>query len=201
MATVVLHTDAYRKPSVAVLKHSRRHRVAILKDAEQPRSVAVTLFPRAHHQKLAVVDTAIRDGALMGMTFKKHGFAVQQNRLFTTRLWLPAWITKHLGYIKGQKLRVEVYEFYGNEHLYGIVVEYTSVSHDLPPRPSYGARSVWRAIGKTAGLEAQILGQSGTYHWLRYVICLITSLVASWHIIQTAAQIARLSSDSSTLDV
>jgi len=143
-----LHTDSYTAPSVEVLRHTARNRVALLRDNGQTRSVAITLFPRWPSVELAAVNEVIRRNALMGKTFRDHGFAVRQNRLWLSAFGLPSRLKQRLDFTPEQRLAVEVYEFYGDTHLYGTVVEFALATAHLPDRPSHGRMAVWRFFGQ-----------------------------------------------------
>ncbi|HEX6258711.1 MAG TPA: hypothetical protein VFZ48_04480 [Candidatus Saccharimonadales bacterium] len=173
MAAITLHTDTYSLPSVKVIAHKKSHRVAVLCDQGEPKSLAVTIFPVRKSAILAMPDRDIRLGGLMGKTFRAHGFAVDQNRLLLVRRPLPHYICKRLDVPQGSKGYVEVYEFFAGPHCYGIVIEYVKDTAVLPPRPARGSRFVrcipgqWLRLAITEALAYAYLKRS-LYYALHY---------------------------------
>lgn len=194
MTAIVLHTDTYTLPSVEVLRHTSRVRVAILNDDGLPRTLAVTLFPQWRDPALREVNLAVKSNGLMGKTFREFGFQVAQNRLSLMKLWMPSGVTRFLGMAGPAKLKVEVYGFYGSDHFYGIVIEFAKDTVHLPERPRHGAMSIWQLFGRIDEFYAQLHNRTATLHGRRTkcLAKLAAPAAAATAIIRSVRQLCRL---------
>lgn len=159
---IELHTDRLKRETGSaivckVLSHdtTRRTRVALLQaDASPNRTTQVTAFTRLtpHYwsARITTIDHLLKQGGLMGETFRNQGLAIQQNRLLCLKLPVGSGYISALYGCKWWTItEVECYEFWANDSLYGIVLEIKKPGHTAPPRPARGSYKAWRLTGKT----------------------------------------------------
>lgn len=172
MKQIELHTDALRRIfngtsiTCQVVHHSLadKQRVAVLHSSKngkaKPISVAITfLSTRNWPSGFHAVDHKLQTGALLGQTFREHGFIVQQNRLLQRRFKLKNTTLAALFECRvGQKLEIECYEFWADQHKYGIVLEIKA--------PHNTARVQRKQLGSHSLLEKFGVSKSTFHNWL-----------------------------------
>lgn len=161
---IVLHTDHLRKELEAdtitcdVLRHDikRRHRLVTIvsvKGGERSvQTIAYTyLQPHKWTQQVAALDAILKGGSLMGETFRKYGFGIRQNRLISIRVPLCSrYFAQTLRCKVWNRCEVEVYEFWADGILYGLVVEVKHPSRNPVPRKNIGYHKALKHMGITS---------------------------------------------------
>lgn len=132
-----LHTDVledkYGPIHSEVLEHSDSVRETFLVDEKGiARTYALTFFPEEQpNQEIKDVDVNIRNGGLIGKTFRESGFAIRKNVIDVSVLEIPEWLQKKFA-VNADKAKARLSEFYakregGEPVVYGTVLEvYTS---------------------------------------------------------------------------
>jgi len=142
----VLQTDILRNESRAdtiscrVIHHDEQHRLVVIESASAgettPQSVAYTrLSPSTWPRTVADVNEALKDGALMGETFRAAGYTVRQNRLLEIKLpILSRTLASLYSSPRWRLTTIECYEFWVNDVLYGTVLEIKAPSRRHSPQ-------------------------------------------------------------------
>lgn len=161
---IELHTDRLRKETnadevvCAVLQHDveRRNRLITIDSIKGGKRTVQTiaytfLMPHRWAAEVKTVDRLLKNGGLMGETFRRNGFTIRQNRLVRVRLpLLSRAFADKFSCSRWRFSEVEVYEFWASSSLYGFVVEIKNpaTKHALP-RKSVGLHSLHRHLGVT----------------------------------------------------
>lgn len=147
----VLHTDTLEKKygplHAIVLRHDRygsvddgqdRIREAKLVDQEGVlRTYALTfLASRWEGDEMAAIDHEIGGGAMIGKTFRDHGYAIRRNFIHQADLAIPAWMQSEFR-LEQAKAHAKLSEFYAKKEdaepmLYGTLLEV--MDPDAPDR-------------------------------------------------------------------
>lgn len=137
-----LHTDVleqkYGPIHAVVLRHDnvremrrgaeRIREVRLVDEQNISRTYALTFLTYDKSNKeLADIDDEIRQGGLIGKTFRDHGYAVKKNVIDVFIIPIPAWMQKDFR-VDAQKAKARLTEFYAKKEntmplIYGTVLE------------------------------------------------------------------------------
>ena len=131
--TKKLHTDVleskYGKIHSEVLRHDNFMREAFLSDENNvARTYALTIFQYdKNDEEIKAIDDAIRNGGLIGKTFRDFGFEVRKNVTGVFVIENPQWLMDKFS-DKSEKSKSRLSEFYakketGEPIIYGTVLE------------------------------------------------------------------------------
>lgn len=131
MPETQLHTDGleqrYGTVTALVRQHSEIRRVIDIIDSKGiSRTHAITWFPQDVHDGIDDMRREVAQGALVGKTFRQHGFSVEKIPLIEGVITLPEWLQERFQ-SDTASASVSIYEFWGLKEdmrvLYGIVAE------------------------------------------------------------------------------
>lgn len=128
-----LHTDMleskYGPIHSEILKHNELLREAHLKDKKNiSRTYALTFFSfDKNNNEIKEIDNQIKDGGMIGATFRKYGYTVRKNVIDVFIFNIPNWL-KHDFQVKDNVAKTRLSEFYakkdnGAPFIYGTVFE------------------------------------------------------------------------------
>ncbi len=104
--------ERYGPISARVLRHDAREREAHLVDRRGvTRIFSVTFLSRPLPPSIRAVNARIRDGGLIGDSFRDAGFAIKKNLLDVTLLPIPAWLRSDFG-VKERHAWSRIFEFH-----------------------------------------------------------------------------------------
>ncbi|MDC7125864.1 MAG: hypothetical protein PQJ46_09860 [Spirochaetales bacterium] len=141
-----LHTDIlenkYGTIQVNVINHTSKTRTVHLVDNKNiSRTFAVTFFDFEWNSEIKKIDQAIKNGNLMGKTFRKYGFEVRKNVVGVFIQPLAASLKKDF-LTEQNSAKVRLTEFYAKSAktapvIYGLVAEVYSPDFRYPEINDY----------------------------------------------------------------
>lgn len=170
-----LHTDVledrYGKITARVLKHDDEIREAHLVDPEGiSRTYAITFLTfDKENTELVLINEEIKEGGLIGETFRKHGYEIRKNVIDVYPIELPDWLKEDF-HSDEDYAKARLSEFYarkeGDPVIYGTVVEIyhpdfrgpvvneadinqVQPSTEMFEKAGVGKMEVWDRLGET----------------------------------------------------
>jgi hypothetical protein len=131
--TEKLHTDVleekYGPVNSEVIRHDSEVREVHIVDSQGvSRTYALTFltFDR-NNQQISEIDQEIRNGGLIGKTFRDHGYEIRKNVIHVYTVELPEWLKSRFEH-ESDVAKARLSEFYAKKEgeapiIYGIVTE------------------------------------------------------------------------------
>lgn len=119
---------AYGPISAQVIKHDKYTREVFLSDQKGvKREYAVAFFPENPHKDLMAINRKIKNGGLIGKTFRDNGYDIIKRKKKNFTIQLPGWLKKDFSTNK-KSAEASIYEFCvkkgsGPLKVYGIIFE------------------------------------------------------------------------------
>lgn len=119
---------AYGPVHGQVLKHNKHTREVFLSDEKGiKREYAITFFPDKVDKTLLQIDKKIKNGGLIGKTFRDNGYDIIKRKKRNFTIELPEWLRKKFSTNK-KSTKSSIYEFCvkkgsGALKVYGIIFE------------------------------------------------------------------------------